>query len=286
MIGIYHSRDLDGMCSGAIIKKRYPEATLIGFDYGQGLQKLLDLIPAKEPIIMADVSLPMVDMLLLSEHSGRQLTWIDHHASAIADYKSFFIQNDGLITSVLEDGIAACEGTWKYLFPDKDMPRAVELLGQYDTWRNQDKSKWDNEIIPFQFGMRMDINSAETFPQEMLTNKAPVDYIIEIGNVIIKYQSAQNSLAMHGSFVIDFEGLRVLACNGGGFNSQAFESKWDEEFHDAMMPFKFNGEKWTFSLYTTKDIDLSVIAKKYGGGGHKKACGFMMTELPTFLFKN
>ena len=41
-----------------------------------------------------------------------------------------------------------------------------------------------------------------------------------------------------------------------------------------MIPFRFDGKEWSYSLYTTKDIDCSALAKKYGGGGHKKAAGF------------
>ncbi len=59
MYCVYHSRDLDGYCSGAIVKKKYPDAVLIGFDYGQGLQKLIELIPKGEDTIMVDVSLPI-----------------------------------------------------------------------------------------------------------------------------------------------------------------------------------------------------------------------------------
>jgi hypothetical protein len=34
MICFYHSADLDGHCSGAIIKKVHPECELIGINYG------------------------------------------------------------------------------------------------------------------------------------------------------------------------------------------------------------------------------------------------------------
>jgi nanoRNase/pAp phosphatase (c-di-AMP/oligoRNAs hydrolase) len=46
-----------------------------------------------------------------------------------------------------------------------------------------------------------------------------------------------------------------------------------------MMPFCFDGKQWTYSMYTLKDINVSEIAKKYGGGGHKKAAGFQSDKL-------
>lgn len=286
MIVIYHSRDLDGYCSGAICKKRYPEAKLIGYDYGRPIP--WDEIPEGEPVIMVDVSLPMPDMLIMAERSKRQFTWIDHHASAIKDFNEYFIENDNLIAAVLQDGIAACEGAWKYLFPEFDMPRTVKLLGEYDTWRNSDKYYWEHTVLPFQFGMRLNITNADNFPQIMLDSESDIASakVVEAfmkGATVLAYQKEQNAIACRGAFEIEFKGMRAICCNGGGFNSQAFESVWDEEKYDLMMPFKFDGKKWTFSMYTTKDIDLSVIAKEMGGGGHKKACGFQVIGVPSFL---
>jgi nanoRNase/pAp phosphatase (c-di-AMP/oligoRNAs hydrolase) len=36
---------------------------------------------------------------------------------------------------------------------------------------------------------------------------------------------------------------------------------------------------WTISLYTQKDIDVSVIATKWKGGGHRKACGWQVKDI-------
>lgn len=74
--------------------------------------------------------------------------------------------------------------------------------------------------------------------------------------------------------------MRALCLNKGGCNSTVFDSVWNEELHDVMIPFVFVGKRWVFSMFTTKDTDLSVIAKRYGGGGHKQACGFQLSELP------
>jgi oligoribonuclease NrnB/cAMP/cGMP phosphodiesterase (DHH superfamily) len=289
MICIYHNKDLDGYCSGVIVKLKYPDAKLIGYDYGQPFP--WNEIPTNTPVIMIDVSLPMDDMRKLSYHTDGQLTWVDHHASAIKDYKE--VQEGGnpfKCDGVLENGIAACEGGWKYLFPDKQMPTAVKLLGEYDTWRNQDKKRWDNAIVPFQYGMRMICSSPETFPKELFSEAQDIaisyadaycNKICENGRLILTYQKTQNERACKSSFEITFEGLRAICLNNGGANSQVFESVWDENKHDVMIPFVFTGKHWTFSLYTTKDeVDCSVIAKSKGGGGHKKAAGFKLKELP------
>lgn len=286
MICIYHSKDLDGYCSGAIVKRKYPDAQLIGFDYGDSYSDLFDKIPQMQPIIMIDVSLTMAGMANLSAHSAFQLTWIDHHISAINEFKSFQHPDAQSITAILEDGISACEGGWKYLFPNEFTPKAVTLLGMYDTWRNKDKELWDDEIMPFQYGMRMICSSAETFPQHLLHaysiqhNHDVVTDIIHVGKHILSYQKMQNERACKSAFEFEFDGLRAICLNNGGANSQVFESVYDESKHDVMIPFVFTGKHWTFSLYTTKEnIDCSVIAKSRGGGGHKKAAGFQTKDI-------
>lgn len=294
VVGIYHSRDLDGWCSAAIIKKRYPEATLIGFDYGNSFEDLLAKISPDDEVIMADVSLPMTDMAELADHVYGNFSWIDHHASAIADYNAFVEQERlnlggvSFLEAILEDGISACEGTWKHLFPGELMPRAVELLGEYDTWRNNDKHRWDYEILPFQYGMRLRTSSPETFDISLLAPNVTADDIVEVirrGNVILTYQRQQNIVSMKKAFVIDFHGLRCLACNGGS-GSTSFESVWNPELHDLMMTFKYMGDKWVFGIYTDKeDINLTALAKLHGGGGHVKAAGFQYDNIPPFIFQ-
>ena len=302
MICIYHSRDLDGFTSGAIVKKwhdelnDYPdnvgkgELKLIGYDYGQPVP--YDQIPKGEKIIMIDVSLKMPEMLKLAQHSGsfENLIWIDHHISAIKEYEAFMTEREEhypFLTAVLENGIAACEVGWKYLFPNEPMPNAVLLLGEYDTWRNGDKLRWEEEILPMQFGMRLHCNSPETFPKGLIYRNyenqvgQSVGEIIKQGKTVLKYQAMINETqCKKAAFEIEFEGLKAICLNGGGFNSDVFKSVYDESKHDIMMPFQFDGKQWTISLYTTKDeVDCSTIAKSKGGGGHKKAAGFQVNDI-------
>jgi len=278
MICIYHSADNDGFASGAIMKRKYTNAVMIGYNYGE--QLILPKDYNGEPIIMADVSMKMPEMKKLAEVSNNQFTWIDHHRSKIQEYYDFVGDGELFCTSVLEDGISACEGTWKYLFPDEPMPRGILLLGEYDTWRNGDKDRWENQIIPFQFGMRSICNSVETFPSYLFgDNDEIIDLIIEKGKAIIKYQSMVHQHIFRSAFEYEFEGLRAICMNIGGVNSEAFKSVYDESKHDIMIPFFFTGKHWKFSIFTTKEIDCSLIAKKRGGGGHAKACGFEVNDI-------
>jgi len=282
MIGIYHNRDLDGFASGAIMKLKYPDIKLVGYDYGQPLE----LETTGEPIIMADVSLPMKTMVKIAQMANFNFTWIDHHISAIKDYKEFVGVGESFCKAILDNSISACEATWKYLFPDKEMPTSILLLGEYDTWRNQDKMRWDNFILPFQFGMRLDCNSPDTFNHTLFHTEINnydrfIHEIIKDGHTVLKYQKQVNEAqCKKAAFEFEFLGMKAICLNGGGFNSDVFKSIYSEDKYDLMMPFQWDGKQWTISLYSTKpEIDCSVIAKTKGGGGHKGAAGFQVKDI-------
>lgn len=293
MIGIYHSKDLDGLTCGAIMLHRYPEIKLIGFDYGEDIwDKLKDYPP--QPVIIADVSLAITEdsneMMKLGRWCNGEVTWIDHHKSAIEAFEQttgprqpgvYVVEGFGKV--VVEIGRAACEIAWEYLLRmqrrDPEMPEAIKLLGEYDTWRNQDKEHWENEVMPFQYGMRMHCTSPESFPTSVFVNgKTTLEAIKRDGMIILRYQKQMNERAASmTAFELNFEGYRAICMNNGGANSQLFASVYDEAKHDIMLPFVYNGKYWVFSIYSTNPaIDCSVLAKKYGGGGHRQAAGFQI----------
>lgn len=44
--------------------------------------------------------------------------------------------------------------------------------------------------------------------------------------------------------------------------------------------------EYKVSLRSTRNVDVSVIAQYFGGGGHKKAAGFTMTGQPLDVLNN
>ena len=268
----YHKADLDGVGSGAIIKYKHPECEMIGLDYG--LEFPWDKISKDETVFMVDFSLqPFEDMIKLNENCN--LIWIDHHQSAINDYDSADVN----IIGKRKIGEAGCELTWKYCFPGEDMPLTIKYLGRYDVW-----DLADDKIIYFQYGIKtlQDIMNPEDNKWLGLfrTNEYCSD-IIEHGKIIKKYIDNENaSFIKRFMFETEIDGIKAIAVNRGGTSSQLFDSVDTE--NKIMMPFiKMPNGKWTVSLYTSdKDIDCSVIAKKYDGGGHRGAAGFQCDKLP------
>lgn len=287
----YHKIDLDGLCSGAIIKYKYPECKLTGMDYNDDV----DINKMKDDIVfMVDFSIKP-ELMLELEKRCEEFHWIDHHEGIINDRSIYWQLED--ICGMRNIKYAACELTWKYLFNSdgvlkpKILPRFIWLLGRYDTW----DLKASEHILPFQYAMKglaktpedtvwsNLFSDYETF--EDTKNDGIVDEIIKRGGIIIEHIKVENEKFVKiAAFDIEFDGKKAIACNKGATNSQLFDSVWDESKYDLMMPFyRANNGKWIVSLYTTKkDIDCSEIAKRYNGGGHKNAAGFVCEQLPFY----
>lgn len=269
---MYHSRDLDGQCSGAIVKYKHPDCNTIGVDYGDDVP--WDQLKEGETVFVVDFSFDVPDMKRLDKKYS--LIWIDHHKTAIEKMRSHGLRFNGL----QKEGLGACALTWTFCRFDTPMPWAVILLAEYDVWIHTKP-----ETLSFQYGMRLEATEPESHLWKKLfsgNSEVVMDSIIEKGHIIRDYEIQSSIIyAAAAAFEIDFEGLKCIAINKVLKNSFLFESVFDEDKHDAMLAFGWTGATWSFSLYSTK-VDVSPVAVRYGGGGHPNACGFKSKTIPFF----
>jgi hypothetical protein len=287
---IYHRADFDGIFCREIARRFVPATPsspveFIGWDYGDPEP----VSPIEETVYILDLSVPT-----LMGHPG--LIWIDHHKSAIDRYASD-------IPGYRIDGVAACRLAWRYFdptlpgLPTKDAfverrvaePYAVRLAGEYDIW-----DKRDPNAERFQHGLRsvelsenmwdlMLVNQEEDAEGKRDCGQIAVEALLERGEAVQYAQTRQNeSIIREQGFTVEWEGLTFLACNHARYNSLLFTAGLRPE-HDACLGFKWTGRDWSVSLYHApgkEHIDLSVIAVKCGGGGHRGACGFRCASWP------
>ena len=298
----YHSADLDGQCSGAIVKYFIPETILHPINYGDEFP--WDEIAPDDTVYMVDFCLqPAEDMQRLGA-SCKSIIWIDHHKTAIDSMAEAGIANmDGL--QVI--GFAGCELTWAYFRGDEDPPLAVTLLGRYDVWDHSDPL-----VLPFQCRLGLDdldpLNGLVAMElwsgmfDKIGENAFIVDMATE-GMLLLRYQEQQNNKVCKayafettfpdptpsalGAYTADDLMLNAVCLNIGMTNSKVFDSIYNPEKHKLMVTFcrlpihKQSKGGWKVSLYSTwEDVDCGAIARFFGGGGHKGAAGFQCDTLP------
>lgn len=312
---VFHSADFDGLFCREIARKFLGDlAEYIGWDFAD---KPL-AVPDCEILYVLDLPLDKPfgftwekDVQDTRFFKGN-VVWIDHHKSSIETHPAS-------IPGYRIDGVAACRLAWYWFasgraFSEPNMeryfdplpgkkefidrkisePYAVQLAGEYDIWDHRNP-----DAMPFQFGLRS-VKAEELDWKKLLdtslheeistmhppqTSELYAEELLKVGRAIYDYQRRTDAEVCKAvSFLIEFDGLKFLAMNTTARNSQAFAAKdVPETGHDALMKFNFTGEKWDVSMYHAKhrtDLDLSVIATKYGGGGHKGACGFRISKMP------
>jgi len=294
---IFHSVDLDGWMSAAIVQLWWEQnlrdadktsLTMIGYNYGQPIPDLTSF----DQVIMCDISFSKEEMDKLNNQLElKNLIWIDHHISAINE------MNAALFNGLRDVKFSACELTWKYLFPSKDMPEIVRLLGRYDCFGHKGTSE-ETKVLEFQYGARQIISNNEQayewLQNCMIEQKnkpkefAPCEFRIwESGKSIYAYLCTDAKQAYQNRFTIYFGEYAFCAINKERFNPINFGIQYhndradDVYFYDGCACFYRRSDgKWSFSLYNDNGIvDCSIIAKSFGGGGHKGAAGFVVDNV-------
>lgn len=306
---IFHSADFDGIFCREIANRFLGTENVeyIGWNHGD------DPLPIPNgKIYILDLPVDRVFGFKYEPENVNQkppqhpagLVWIDHHKSSIETHPS-------AIPGYRIDGVAACRLAWQWfkrkgkspegsqreyetplpvkcMFEDRTVsePWAVRLAGEYDIW-----DKRDPNAELFQHGLR----SEELYPvtwdallSYAIEDEATVTRLLNQGRALQFARTNENeSIIKEIGFTIQWEGLTFLACNAARYNSHLFTEGLTPE-HDACFGFKWTGKTWSVSLYHApgkEHHDLSLIAKKYGGGGHRGACGFQTTNLSFLCVK-
>lgn len=287
----YHN-DADGKCAGFWVAL---SAGLTDLKYGYDQQFIeinydmkfpIENIKQNEQIYIVDYSISPDEMRKLLEIT-KDVTWIDHHKTALEKYADF----EYPIRGIRYDGIAGCMLTYCYihhmtqrgeggiksfdLSMAEEAPMFTKYIADWDVWKFKYGDDTRNFITAF--------NSLDFNPQSENWNKFfifPDDAgLIIDGQIMTRYRDGwAREVCKSKGFSVELDGYKCFALNLPNCNSEYFKSI-DDGTYDILMPFSFNGDKWTVSLYS-KTVDVSEIAKKYGGGGHKGASGFQCLELP------
>ncbi len=284
MICIYHSRDLDGWMSAAIVKLKFPEVELIGWDYGKPIPALD--AEKHDALVMVDIAFPSEIMSQLNDPFD--FVWIDHHLSAIRDNK--WTEEHGFGKGLRRMDFAACELTWMYFFPDKPMPEIVRLLGRYDCFGHKGTPE-EKYVLEFQYGARQWFTSPEGCYERLVKEQDKIgftDFTIALhgqGASIYAYLCTEAKQTYAKKFDLKLDGHLFACVNQERFNPVNFGIDYHKDGYEGFACFWYQNKKWTYSLYNdNKQLDVSEVCKKRGGGGHAGASGF--TTLIPILDEN
>ena len=283
-LGFYHSKDIDGYFSGAVLKYKYPDIELRGWDYKDEVPSF-ESMDGFDEIILIDITFPFD--ILQELGTKTKLTVIDHHVSFKKQVDNHLQIGHDVVTDnlkyitfeyIYDDKLSACELGFKYYFGY--IPPIVELVGKYDTWRANGTYEWETVVLPMKYYLYGKVNKPEDVKNYWFDKYSGdiVDSMLEIGKSIMEYERKMDESKTNSyAFEREAYGLRALCINTNFMSSETMITKFDSSKHDIMIGFAYNGNNWGISLRSIGDkIDVSEIAKLRGGGGHSQSAGFQV----------
>lgn len=270
---IYHGNCADGFSAAWCFWRKYKD----GADYVAGVYQQPPPDVTGRDVYLVDFSYkaPVVERMLLHANS---VTLIDHHKTAIDDLAPLIAQwaadpgaldgdNFGWFCDLERSGATLA---WDYLFPDEARPLLLGHIEDRDLWRF--KLPGTREIQANVFSHEY---TFEMWDKLMSANQAELLQMTAAGAAIerkhhkdvaelVKVCRRRMVIGGHAVWVASLP--YTLTSDAGHLmaKGEPFAAcYWD------------TADGRVFSLRSQDDgLDVSEIAKQYGGGGHAHASGF------------
>ena len=227
--------------------------------------------PGSEPIVgLKNKEIYLVDVSYKTESlkklmvANKRVTGIDHHASgrettAMTTKYSFDNNHSGAVLA------------WKYFHPAKSVPKMLLYIEDMDLWRF--KVKNTKEIFSFLDLYDFNFKLWDKLAAKIESPKARLE-CIAIGRTVLKYEDKLvERMVNQNAELVKFEGYKTLCVNSPNFSSQVGHELYEKHPPIAIIWSERAG-KIIVSLRSDGSVDVSKLAAKYGGGGHKAASGF------------
>lgn len=265
---IYHFPCVDGFTAAWVVERAYNERQemldTVPCDYGQS-------VPIREGqhVIIVDFSFPRDEINLMRKTAGSMII-LDHHKTAFEALHNLPEDEDLCPVEVMFDMTrSGCGITWDYYFGPAARPAILNHIEDRDLWRFAlDGTKEIHAVLtsyPFDFEQ-----------WDWLMAQCPTDLIIQGEGFLRKQDKEIRDLIAMGveEFAIDDLVIPIINCPKT-WGSEAAHIL--AELHNGIGAYYFDVKKTRhYGLRSIGDIDVSTIAKRYGGGGHKNAAGFKM----------
>lgn len=309
----------------AVVFDKPEKEDFVEYNYDGDIDIPDEYIKDGETVYIVDLSLSdsIYNLIKKCIDKGCKVIHIDHHQSTFKYLQSIRSTDVPKYTHFYKEGISGAMLTYIYScmseeeridpenvafdFSDKrthvafnyntpDMreyriPTIIRFIDDNDVWLHEiDETKYF--CIAFQ--MEQDIAPYEEIWDKLIYGSEQRVYgYVNDGKLIYKYQESVDKKNMSSSFEYDILGnqclcLNTCCCYG---NSRIFGEKFEE--YPMVCKFGYDGSirKWRYTLYSSENredsVDVETIAKKFGGGGHAHAAGFVLTynlfETPSSL---
>ena len=276
MIVVYHHDDNDGYVAAAITLAALGNAdvTRLTGNYSETINT--ELLDRAAQIYLLDYRFP-VDLM---DRYFDKLIWIDHHVTAIESVQPILAQRGRDFEGIQVIGTSGCLLTWRYFHPTKKTPLVIQLVNDRDVWN------WDlgEDTAAFHEVSRAFVADPAVW-NVLIANDRETNRKVREGHKLLGFvRSVLMPLIEEKAWVQTFEGHQAaflnLPTSISGETHRLLKKHYEGRGIDFVVLFTQRADKVQVGMYraeTKPHLDLSKIAKRYGGGGHSGAAGFTVS---------
>tara|TARA_Y100000593_G_C4291816_1_gene328635 strand:+ start:990 stop:1910 length:921 start_codon:yes stop_codon:yes gene_type:complete len=194
---------------------------------------------------------------------AKSLIVIDHHKSAVVELHD-------IPNTHFDMAHSGARLAWDFFHPGKEAPKFINYIEDRDLW------KWE---LPYskEFSAAFDMVPFDFEEFSKFEDDSVFDDTVKKGSYILAYSKTVIKKVSEKATSRKFKGMDVLVVNS---------SHWMSEIGASLSPKCDFAMIWYYSHETNSTkvslrsfhdtVDVSEIAKEFGGGGHKKAAGFQL----------
>jgi len=263
---LYHANCPDGFASAWACWRMFGEkADYVPVQHGDAPPDVRN-----RNVLIVDFSYPR-EIISRMLHEADSLRILDHHVSAMRN-----LQDLGFAT--FDMNRSGCGITWDTLHKE-ERPWIIDYVEDRDLWRHALPDT--HEVNAFLTTVPFEFEEWDRLPTMKLSRA------VELGRVAWDVKMSYVRHVMKNIRLIPFNGETVLMVNAPTWGisellHEILQISPDQEY--VMGYFRRNDGKWQYSLRSRPNgVDVSLIAKRFGGGGHAAAAGFQVEYLPEEL---
>ena len=277
---VYHKNCPDGI--GALWAASQYCKTATHYAMSPGDNPILENIKNRS-ILFVDIC-PQPQYVLQNVNIFKHITILDHHKSSFELFEDIIKHNFCNIEIVFKQALSGAQLSWDYFFGEKGLPRPffIDYIADKDLWKFELK---DSKEINFALNNHLTLDELTSYLKD---EDESFNKLLEEGKILKKIndneikniaERANKSYFVYGNktyniMIVEIKN-RSLTSDVGNYLCEI-----DRNIDFAIITFK-RDSFWSVSLRGMKEKcpDLSVIARTFGGGGHKASSGFKISSL-------